>query len=55
LNVGMPCLGFMLSYIQPESINFTSNHRYEYRCASHIIVEHTHAEILVKTLECHVS
>ena len=31
LNVGMPCLGFMLSYIQPESINFTSNHRFHSR------------------------
>jgi hypothetical protein len=30
LNVGMPCLGFMFSYIQPDSINLTSNHWFQF-------------------------
>jgi hypothetical protein len=30
LNVGMPCLGFMFSYIQPDSINLISNHWFQF-------------------------
>ena len=29
LNIGMSCLGFMLSYIQPNSINLKSNHWFQ--------------------------
>jgi hypothetical protein len=37
LNVGMPCLGFMYSYIQPQSINLKSNHWSRYGSRHQII------------------